>query len=274
MSKPYSSSSTQAVCPKLFVQSSTPTLLFVHQTRTTSDFGDTEIDPGFFPDEPYPYSCVHLYNLGHVFHVNNLSDFATTELGNYLSNVLKSICDQRLWVPAVDQKVKCRTEIQDRLRRANFMRNFLAAVELADRVRRSGATETDRLRPYQMLVDFFIAGEELLLSEPEFELWLESDVVPSFAKTVLLTRKRGGCRSKWMYGLVGKPSRDSGRQGLCVDCNTGLKNIKQCGGPGFANPRSWKGSYTQILCRQCCEREKNLGEDGDPLWEVFDPRRG
>lgn len=230
-----------------------------------------EIDPSFFPDEAYPSSCVRLYNLGHIFQVTNLADFATNELGNYLSNVLKSICDQRLWAPANDKKVNRRTEIQDRLRRANFMSNYLAAVERADRVRLTGATETDRLRPYQMLIDFFIAGEALLLAEPEFELWLESDVVPSFAKSVLLTRKKGGCRSRWMLSLVSKPptSDHASASRQCVDCHTSLKNTKQCSGVGFVNPRSWKGAYTQAMCKVCLDKEKNQGQDGFPLWEVF-----
>lgn len=229
-----------------------------------------EIDPGFFLGEAYPSSCVRLYNLGYVFQVTNLTDFATNELGNYLSNVLKSVCDQRLWTPAKDKKFSRRTEIQDRLRTANFMSNYLAAVERTNRVRLTGATETDRLRPYQMLIDFFIAGEALLLAAPDFELWLESDVVPSFAKSVL-TRKKGGCRSQWMFSLVSKsPTPDhasASRQ--CVDCHTRLKNTKQCGGVGFVNPRSWKGAYTQAMCKFCLDKDKNQGEDGFPLWDVF-----
>lgn len=213
---------------------------------------------------------MRLYNLGHVFEVTNLCDFATTELGNYLSNVLKSICDRRLWAPAANKTTR-RTEIQDRLRGANFMHNYLAAVERADHVRRAGATELERLRPYQMLVDFFIAGEPLLLDEPEFELWLESDVVPSFAKSVMLTRKKGGCRSRWMLRLADNAANatmNTSRQ--CVDCHTSFENTKQCGGGvGLVNSRSWKGTYTQAVCRTCLNKDKNLGDDGFPLWDIF-----
>lgn len=152
------------------------------------------------------------------------------------------------------------------------MTKYLAAVERADLVRRAGRTDMERLRPYQMLVDFFLAGENVLLAEPEFELWLESDVVPSFAKVVLLTRKRGGYRTKWMQGLVAKaPTR--GRPGLCVDCQAGLKNIKECGGLAWVNPKSRSGLHTQGVCKRCVEKERNLGEDGLPRWDIFNPRK-
>lgn len=237
---------------------------------------DIAIDPKIFPDDAYPSACVRLYQLGHIFRVTNLSDFATNELGLYLSIVLKSICNQRLWVPAHKQECLGRTEIQDRLRRNNFMADYLTAVERADRVRRAGDTEMELLRPYQMLVDFFLAGQELLLYEPEFKLWLENDMVPSFAKTVLLTRRRGGSYSEWMKNLVCAPAAAAdmpSRQGLCYDCRGGLKNIKETGGAGFVNPRSWKGSYTQVICQRCCKREKNLGDDGLLTWDVFSPRK-
>ncbi|KAF3763840.1 hypothetical protein M406DRAFT_75073 [Cryphonectria parasitica EP155] len=229
-----------------------------------------EIDPKSDDEPSFPVSCVRIYNLGHDFAVTGMADFATNELGNYLSAALKMICDYRLSHATLSNG---RSEIQDRLRCNNFVTNFLSGIEAAADAHRRG-TRDERLRPFQMLVDFFIAGKEVLLREPELELFLDGDVVPSFAKVVLLTERKGGAKSKWMKNLVAKPpSTLAGKKGLCWECGCGLKNLKETGGIAFVNPKSREVTYGQAQCARCSDKEKNMGDDGLPKWEVFDPRK-
>lgn len=182
------------------------------------------------------------------------------------------ICDQRL---SNEQYPNGRTELQDRLRNNNFIRMFLDGLEAADWVRSQGADELERVRPYQMLVDFFIAGKEVLLREPEMALFLEDDLVPSFAKSVLLTERRSGhCQSKWMRCVVAKPPNHiPGKKGLCWDCGRGVKSVKETGGVAFVNPRSKEVGYSQVCCVRCASKESNIDEDGLVKWEVFDAKK-
>lgn len=209
-----------------------------------------------------------------------MADFATNELGNYLSLVLKMISDQGLSRPPTvrRQDGAARTEIQDRLRANNFMSIYLAGVEAASAICHRGAhgerVREDRIRPFQMLVDFFIAGKEVLLAEPEMELFLDGHVVPAFAPTVLITERRGGARSKWMKGLIARPpAKPVGRSGLCWDCGSGLKDMKATGGVGVVNFKSREVTYRQACCAFCSKKEKNLGEFGLFKWDVFDPKK-
>lgn len=217
---------------------------------------------------------MRLFDLGHDFSVSGMADFATNEMGNYLSMALKMINDQRLSRHKVPVGSGAgRTEIQDRLRENNFVSMFLLGVEAADAIRRAPGRE-DRVRPFQMLVDFFVAGKEVLLAEPELELFLDGDVVPAFARTVLLTERKGGARSKWMKGLVARPPAVvKGKSGLCCECGRGLKNLNETGGPGLVNPKSRTVTYAQVCCAFCSEKERNVGEHGLIKWEVFDPRK-
>lgn len=123
-----------------------------------------------------------------------------------------------------------------------------------------------------MLIDFFVAGKETLLAEPDMELFLDADVVPSFARNVLLTERRGHWgRSCWMRGLVERPPKmHVGKKGLCWECNLGLRNMKETRGVGMVNPKSFEVNYTQALCVNCCERKANQDQDGLVRWEVFD----
>lgn len=205
-----------------------------------------------------------------------MADFATNEMGNYLSMTLKMISDKRLSHPVSRPGGAVRTELQDRLRVNNFMSMYLEGVEAASAICHVDGIllHEDRVRPFQMLVDFFIAGKEVLLAEPEMELFLDSDVVPAFARTVLITERRGGARSKWMKGLVARPpAKPVGRSGLCCDCTGGLKDKKGTGGMGVVNPRSMLVTYTQACCAFCSSKEKNLGEHGLIKWDVFDPKK-
>lgn len=223
------------------------------------------------PNESIIKANIRLFNLGHDFRVTGLPEFASEEVGKSLSQTLKMICDPRL----TNQKHPTgRTELQDRLRGTNFIRVFLEGLEAADWVRRQGADDMERIRPYQMLVDFFIASKEVMLREPEVGLFLEADIVPSFAKSVLLTERRSGqYQSRWMRCLVAKPPKDMpGRRGVCWDCGGGVKS-KDAGGIAFVNPRSKEVSYSQVCCVRCAEKEANLGEDGGIKWEVFDAKK-
>lgn len=199
-----------------------------------------------------------------------MADYATNELGNYLSLALKMISDQRL-SRANAALPAGRTEIQDRLRKNNFVSMFLLGVEAADAIHRAPGRE-DRVRPFQMLIDFFIAGKEVLLPEPEMELFLDSDVVPAFARAVLLTERKGGARSRWMKDLMARPPAVAkGRSGLCYTCGRGLKNLSETGGLGLVNPKSKTVTYGQVCCVACSRKERNMGEHGLVKWEVFDP---
>lgn len=239
-----------------------------------------EVDPKLSHQTSFTSSCVRLFDLGHDFAVTGMADFATNEMGNYLSLALRMIGDQRLTRPKQDPAG--RSEIQDRLRENNFVSAYLLGVEAADAIRRPRGRE-DRVRPFQMLVDFFVAGKEVMLNEPEMEVFLDDDVVPSFARSVLLTERKGGARSKWLKGLVARPAADKNvlPGGLrlrsssvsCCDCGRAIRESTGSSGPGVINPRSKVVSYTQACCAACSDRERNLDEHGLLKWEVFDPKK-
>lgn len=228
--------------------------------RAKDNFGE--------PAEPVIKANIRLFNLGHDFRVAGLPDFASDAIGENLSTILRMICDPRL---TEQRHANGRTELQDRLRKTDFIRTFMDGLEAADWIRGQGADENERVRPWQMLVDFFIAGKEVLLQEPEIALFLEADLVPSFAKSVLLTERRDGqSKSKWMRGLVAKPPKEiSAKEGNCWDCHTSLKKP---GGIAFVNPRSKKVSYSQACCPKCAQKESNRGVDGF-RWEMFDAKK-
>lgn len=232
--------------------------------RATDRFGN--------PTESLMKAHIRLFNLGYDFRVAGLADFASEGIGRTLSVVLQMICDPRL---TIQKHANGRTELQDRLRSTNFMRTFLDGLEAADWVRRRGNDEMERVRPWQMLIDFFIAGKEVLLREPEMGLFIENDIVPDFAKSVILTERRTGhYQSRWMRSLVAKlPTNTPGKKGLCWDCGAGVKNIKETGGIALINPRSKEVTYTQVICVRCSEKESNIREDGLVKWEVFDAKK-
>ncbi|KAJ4388052.1 hypothetical protein N0V93_008657 [Gnomoniopsis smithogilvyi] len=248
----------------------------------TMDRIRTEVDPRATdkfgqPTESLIKASIRLFNLGHDFRVKNLAEFASARIGESLSLALKMICDQRL---TNQQHPNGRTELQDRLRKTGFMRTFLEGLEAADWVRSQGDEEMERIRPWQMLIDFFIAGKEVLLAEPEMDLFLDADLVPSFAKSVLQTERRNGhSHSRWMRTLVAKPPEDmSKRQGPCWVCGIRVNNIKKTGGIALVNPKSMlepksKQTDLQFCCVQCAEKESNIGEDGLVKWEVFNAKK-
>lgn len=199
-----------------------------------------------------------------------MPDFSTEKMGGYLSSALQKLCDRRLEENILDNG---HTEIQQWLRTSNFLAGFFEALCAADKIRSGGGPKI-RLRPFQMLIDFFVAAKESLLPEPEFDLFLDDDIVPDFAKFVLLTERKGGCRTKWMRGLVEKaPSATKGRQGMCYDCGGSLKNLKENGGTGLQNPKSRKVIHTQACCVSCSLKEKNLDAEGNVKWDVFDAKK-
>lgn len=200
--------------------------------------------------------------------MKGLAEFASDAIGKNLSTVLHLICDPRL---TEQRHPNGRTELQDRLRKTDFIRTFLDGLEAADWIRGQGADEDERVRPWQMLVDFFIAGEEVLLQEPEIALFLEADVVPSFAKSYLLTKRRDGhCRSKWMRALVTRPPKvKNAKKGRCCDCN---KDIRKAEDIGRLNPRSMRVCHDELCCVECAEKESNCGVDGFK-WEAFGAKK-
>lgn len=216
------------------------------------------------------------YNMGHDFGVHNMSDYATTALGAHLSPILSQICDQRLSEPMPNNPRL--TRIHCILRRTNFVRAFLEAVEAAEEMNTIGNTKAaergsrrnTRLRPYAMLVDFFIAGEDVLLAEPEVKVFLKEEVVPGFARAVMMT-KSNGYRSKWMRELVAKPpDRTGGRKGMCFECGESLR----VEGTALVNPKSRQVVYTQACCLECAGKDENVevlpnGVISHVKWEVF-----
>lgn len=209
---------------------------------------------------------LRLYDLGHDFRVKGLPEYASDAIGVSLSGVLKKICDPRL---SEDRQGHACTELQDYLRASDFVPTFLRALQAADSIRQKGADENERVRPWEMLIDFFVAGMEVLLYEPGVEEFIEADSVPSFAKSYLLTKRSPGrCKSKWMRDLVPEPPKDTNRkEGKCSDCNKDL----QGGDVGMVNPKSWRVWYSEVCCVECGRSGTN-GRVHAWMREVFDDK--
>lgn len=190
---------------------------------------------------------LRLYNLGFEFRVTGLSDFASDAIGRSLSTVLKWLCSPIL---LEHYHADGCTELRRRLHNIDFMRIFKVSLKAAHSIRSQGAHEDERVRPWQMLIDFFLAGEHVLLYEPGFDEIL--DEVPRFASWALLTKsplfKR---RSRWWLNLVAEPSKDRvGKEERCLGCDVDLSQ----GGIGLFNPKSKREVYDEICCAECIEK--------------------
>lgn len=206
-----------------------------------------------------------MYALGLDFGVHGMADFGTKELGKYLNGVLQKLSDSRLRENIVEHG---HSEIQRWLRTENFIFTFIEAVYAADQIR-MGEEHEDRIRPFYMLIDVFVAGKDILLFEPDFGVFIDNDIVPSFFKAVLETEREGGYKTRWMMGLIAKPTSRNGKQGICYDCDSSLKT----GGTGICNPKSRVVTFTQACCKACSDKEKNRDGDGNVKWEVFNAKK-
>lgn len=219
------------------------------------------------------------FQMGHEFGVHGLADYATTALGNHLSPILAQISDQRNSEPFPNRNGL--TRIRRILGRNDFVGAFLSAVEAADEIKQTGdaasssggsTKKNSRLRPYAMMVDFFIAGKEVLLREPQVQIFLKEEIVPSFARAVLMT-EAAGYRSAWMHELMAAPpEKMPGKKGMCFGCGESLRT----GGTAAVNPKSKRVVYSQACCHECADKEENVEVHGRvslTKWAVFNPKK-
>lgn len=246
----------------------TPSIFSDADNRKLSDVDPRAKDRFGEPAEPVIKANIRLFNLAYDFRVGGLADFASDAIGKNLSNILHMICDPRL---AEQRHANGRTELQDRLRKADFSRTFIDGLEAANWIRAQGADEDERVRPWQMLVDFYIAGEKVLLQEPEIGLVLETEVIPGFGGTYFQTKRRPGqCRSKWMLSLVAKPPKAKDeKMGKCLGCN---KEVMKAEDAGRLNPRSKRDFHDELFCAKCTEKESNCDGNGFK-WDAFNAKK-
>ncbi|KAK7746039.1 hypothetical protein SLS53_002762 [Cytospora paraplurivora] len=220
-------------------------LEFIYGAGKIEEFEHPSIKKSFMT------SCSELYSLGRDFKVHNMERYAILCLQGYLSTKLKEICELPS-SPADDGSVQGR----DR-----FIRQLEDGINTAVCLRQSG---DDLEEPYKVLVDFVVAGSEVLLLDKGLQWDISEDVIPAtFVRDVLLAQYRG-YQTKWMRKLLARPDLPP-RRVKCHACG----EIPKRGERAVFNPGSLRRIYTQICCGNCAEDEDKLDKDGLISWGVF-----
>lgn len=195
-------------------------------------------------------SCSELYSLGRDFEIRDMERYAMLCLQSYLSTKLKEICE--LPSSPADGPVQGREK---------FIQQLGDGINSAVCLHQSG----DRLdKPYKALVDFVVAGSEVLLRDKGLQWDISEDVIPAtFVRDVVLTQYRG-YQTAWMRKLLARPDPPQ-RRVKCAGCGEMLKR----GETAVFNPGSLTRIYTQMCCGNCAEDEENLDEDGTISWSMF-----
>ncbi|KUI72191.1 hypothetical protein VM1G_07822 [Cytospora mali] len=179
---------------------------------------------------------------------------STDHLGNYLSTKLMVICV----VPI--QRAK-RSFHQNRV--IQELKNGILAAD------RSWQLQQDHDLPYKMLVDFVVAGREIILRDETLQRNISHDnVPPGFIMEVMLTQYRDKCQTASMEDLMGKPMKLLNKPRLCTLCRSDLDTDEG------AHYNPWphdplKFVYTQVCCFSCAHSADYRDEDGMFSWSIF-----
>lgn len=213
-------------------------------------------------DQPVIQDCILLYNLGHDFEISDMVAYATKHLGMYLSQKLRDIC----LYPAQ----KAMEAVSPRA----FMDDLEAGiVQVYKAEYGQGANEPNN--PKCMVMDFILAGREVLFRDAGLRFSIDQDMLPAaFLKEILLAQFGRGYQTPWMKKLmvrseeVTKKFHKMKKGTKCAGCGEGVTEDQ----PVVFNP--WSGptvtqKYTQVCCEECAEDMDN-GKGRGISWGVFD----
>lgn len=207
------------------------------------------------PEHPMIQSCILLYNLGHDFKISDLSDYAISHLGSYLSRELKKICIYPL--------SKAKTAAAGN----KFIEDLRDGVVNANKANQA---HEDRDLPFKMLTDFIVVGRDVLFREPLFRDAISEGVLPrSFLQEVLLAQFGTAYQTVWMRNLMmqTKPRTQALKTRKCTGCGDRIAADEQV----VFNP--WSGlkfsqRYAQVCCEECA-RVMDKGHGKGVSWAVF-----
>lgn len=199
-------------------------------------------------------NCILLYSLGHDFKIFDLSKYAISHLGAYLSHKLKEICVYPL------------ANATKAAGRNGFIEDLEAGIIKADEAR---LVHEERKLPLCMLTDFVVVARDVLLREACFRLSIDEDIIPStFVKEVLLAQFGLTYQTNWMKNLMKEPQKQTLKRRKCAGYEEGVAKHEQV----VFNP--WSGTkfsqrYSQVCCQECAQG-MDKGNGKGVSWEVFD----
>ncbi|KUI56467.1 hypothetical protein VP1G_03778 [Cytospora mali] len=122
--------------------------------------------------------------------------------------------------------------------------------------------QKDHDLPYKMLVDFVVAGRDIILRDEPFQRIINHDDVPAgFIKEVMLKQYRDECQTAWMETLMVKPMALLNKPIRCILCRRGLNTDEGAHyNPWSHDPPMFV--YTQVCCSSCAHSEDYKDEDG------------
>lgn len=200
-------------------------------------------------------TCADIYLLGRDFDISSMAEYAMNHLGKYLNTKLKEICV----LPA--------KRARQALVKHKFIQHLKFGIRRVDRAQKSGRGR----ELYKMLVDFVVAGREVILRNEDFQSSISQEIVPpEFIKEVMLTQYRGRFQTEWMKNVAVKPETLPNRLVKCVVCGMDMDLL---GGEG-AHYSPWSegllmSMYTEVCCSRCAQDEYNQDDDGMISWSVF-----
>jgi hypothetical protein len=217
-------------------------------------YGAEMLDAIEYPsNKSFIVTCADIYFLGRDFDIPSIAEYAMNSLGKYLNTKLKEICV----FPA--------QRARKALVKHNFIQHLKFGIRVVDRVHGRGR------ELYKMLVDFVVAGREVILRNEDFQSSISQEIVPpGFIKEVMLTQYRGKFQTEWMRNLAVKPETLPNRLVKCVVCRMDLDLL---GGEG-AHYSPWSqgllmSMYTEVCCSRCAQDEYNQDDDGMISWSIF-----
>lgn len=221
-------------------------------------------------EQPIIQDCILLHGLGHDFGVPDMSAYATRHLGMYLSKKLRDIC----LYPVVPKAM-------DAVAPRGFMDDLEAGVNAVYKANANpggaaggGGKDKDKDKdddpnhPRRMLVDFVVAGRDVLLRDAGLRFSIDQDSFPpSFIKDVLLAQFGRAYKSAWMRGLVVRPlEKPQKLKRRCAGCGEGIAKDETAVFNPWSAP-SLAQRYAQVCCEECAlgMEEKGAGVS----WGVF-----
>ncbi|ROV90718.1 hypothetical protein VSDG_08277 [Cytospora chrysosperma] len=200
-------------------------------------------------------TCADIYLLGRDFDISSMAEYAMNHLGKYLNTKLKEIC-------VLPAKRARQAPVKHK-----FIQHLKFGIRRVDRAQKSGRGR----ELYKMLVDFVVAGREVILRNEDFQSSISQEIVPpEFIKEVMLTQYRGRFQTEWMKNVAVKPETLPNRLVKCVVCGMDMDLL---GGEG-AHYSPWSegllmSMYTEVCCSRCAQDEYNQDDDGMISWSVF-----
>lgn len=210
-------------------------------------------------DQPVIQDCVLLYNLGYNFEIPDMVAYATKHLGMYLSQKLKDICLYP--VQKAMEAVAPRAFIDD------------LEAGIAQAYKTEPIAE-DPNHPRHMLIDFFLAGRDVLFRDADLRFRITQSMLPAtFVNEILLAQYGPGYKTPWMKKLMVRPEKmnrkpeETKKKRSCAGCGEGITKdetmvFNPWSGPNFSQ------RYTQVCCEDCAQ-EMDKGKGRGVSWGVF-----